>query len=162
MTNSGWSSSALYFLSYTATAGASGGQLKTEIHKDFSPYAVSGYNENRWEMIASAKFRQEAFFKPVDASMLRLTILGKPAADVFYDDVQLVRVSSMNLFDPKRYSAHLVNTSTASISFTCPTATLASCNVVDDLGKTVGWPVTVAPGTSKMVFAVDGYWTNFR
>jgi parallel beta-helix repeat protein len=160
MSNASWTASSLYYLRYTAKAGSNGGQLNAEIRKDFSPFAVSGYKENGWDLIASSKTRQEAFFRPLDASNLRLSIKGKVGANVYYDDVQLVRVNSMSLFDPMRYSAHLVNSSTAPMSFTCPTATLASCNVVDDLGKAISWPVTVAPGASKMVFAVDGNWTS--
>lgn len=157
-----WSPTSAYFLSYTVKAGSQGGQMKVEVRKDFSPFAVSGYIEDRYELLAQTLIRQEAFFRPADASNLRLSIKGKPGSVMYVDDVQLVKVESMTLFEPRLYSAHLVNTSAANRSFSCAEAGLATCDVVDDSGRSVGWPISVPAGASKMVYAVDGSWTQRR
>lgn len=160
--NHGWTASSLYFLTYTVTGGSKGGQMKAEVRKDFSPFAPAGFLEDRYDLLPHTLIRQEAFFRPADATDLRVSFKGKPGSPMYIDEVQLVRIDGVKLFDPRLYSAHLINVTNVARRYTCADAGLAACDVVDASGQTISWPIEVPAGSSRMAFAVDGIWTRRR
>lgn len=157
-----WTATSIYYIAYTAIAGSTAAQVKTEVRKDVAPFPLSGYDEDRWDIAAGTAVQQESFFSPIDSENIRISFKGKAGTHVMVDNVQLVQVSSMTLFDPRKYTAHLINNGAVQKNFNCVDAGLASCNVVDDNGAPLSWPITVNPGMSKVVFVVDNVWVTKR
>jgi parallel beta-helix repeat protein len=160
MVNSGWTETSLYYLSYSAAAGVAGSQIKTEVHKDVKPFDFAGYNESKTDLVANIFLKQEAFFRPSDASNLQIRFKATPRANIYIDDVKVMRVTTVKLFNPVLYSAHLVNTSLSARTYNCTDTQLASCQVVNDLGQYLTWPLSVPAGTSVIVYAKDDVWTT--
>ncbi len=148
-----------YVIRYTALAGKIGMDAGSVIvRRAGTPYESFGYNAYLPKLLPWQKVNIQALFHPTNIAPARIDLYGKPWQDIYYDSVWLSRVASYSFFDPYKYSAHVINNTAKTKTFSCADVGLPVCTAIDDQGNTVTWPITLNPYTSMIVLAKDPSW----
>lgn len=153
--------SSMMFIRYRAIAQSVNTTSKIEVRSNTPPHTAAGYLEDKMVLPAHAERRREAFFNRTYNGDLRLSIKGTVGTTVLFDDIELFEVSSYKLLSPFTVSRLLVNSSASPLGFTCESLGLTTCNVVDEHGASIGWPITINPSESRIIFLKSAEWSYF-
>jgi parallel beta-helix repeat protein len=154
------SPSTLYYIQYTEAGGVLGGGSAATVRRIVSPYDSFGYNKTHGVIAQGEKITVKNFFYATSSENARLDLYGKAGGETLYDDVSLVPVSSYELFDPYKYSAHLINEGETPKQFSCTDSGMSSCDAYDDGGAHINWPVSVLPHSSLIIIGKDAKWAK--
>lgn len=150
-------SSNLMYVHYRAIGGPVATTSRLEVREDVAPYNPA-YMEPSISLPANAERQQEVFFNRTTSADLRLTIKGSVAATVLFDDVELYQVTSFQLLSPLSTGRLLVNIGTSDQNYTCAQLELTSCNVVDQAGVALTWPIQVRAQSAAPIFIKSSVW----
>lgn len=148
----------LYVLRMTAIGGATGGTRNAYIRRNDSPWENFGLSIPTLTVAAGQQAEVEHFFlaKSADTGVLDLRASG--GSEAFIKKVSVQRVSSVEFADPTKFTAHVINPTTNNLSFPCVALKLSTCDVVDEAGNKVTWPLVVGARSSAQVYALDTKW----
>jgi parallel beta-helix repeat protein len=153
------SSSDLMYVRYRAVGGPLNTASKLEVRADVTPYAPL-YLEPLTTLAAGATRHAEAFFTRNTTGNLRVTVKGQVGTTVMIDDVTLSQVSSFSLLSPLTPARLVVNNTAAPASYACADLGLSNCNVVDQNGAAMTWPISLPAQGSKVIFINDPAWVS--
>ena len=148
----------LMFVRYRVHAADKATSAKFEVRSNATPYPSAGYLESAVPLAANSRLAREAFFVRNTKSELRLSVKATVDAPLLIDSVELYQVTGFQLPSPLGYGKLVANRSSQAASFSCEALGLSNCNIVDERGAALGWPLTVAAQSARMVFVKDSSW----
>lgn len=149
----------LYVVNYLVTGGKGGGVRKMYVRQSVSPWTNFGLNLPVVALAPGESIRDEAFFRAAGSSSQAVVDLrGVVNGETYFSDVSLSRVRSIDFLDLKRLMSHVVNPTQQAMTFPCTALALTTCDLVDETGKRVYFPLEVPARGSRLVFARDAKW----
>lgn len=148
----------LYVVKYTAIGGSKDGQRRASIRRGDSPWESFGYNQQAQAIAQGQKVDVEAFFLANSSGGGVLDLRGSVGSEIYFTNVSLQHVKSMAFLDLTKLVSHVLNPSDIALSYTCASLKVASCDMVDDAGAKVVWPVTVPARGAKTLYAKHPAW----
>lgn len=149
----------LYFLSYAATGGTGGGLRRALVRRNVSPWENFGLSLPAVALAPGETTKVEAFFTATGSSNAAILDLRSAVnGQTYFTDVSLVRVRSIEFTALKQLMSHVVNPTAQALGFPCSSLGLSTCDLVDETGAQVGFPLTVPARSSRLVFAKDLKW----
>lgn len=148
----------LMFLRYRTHATDASTSSKFEVRSNVSPYPSAGYLETPTELSPNTQLLREAFFSRTTKGDLRVSMKAGVGARLLVDSVELFQVSSFQLHNPLIYGRLLVNRDSQATSISCASLALSNCNVVNESGTALFWPISLAAKSSRMIFIKDTTW----
>jgi hypothetical protein len=148
----------LYRVRYTVTGGAGGSHTQAVIRRRVAPYEKYGLTVVGNAVAVGQTLSVEQFFRATGESDAVLELRGLVGGQSLYRDVSVFKVSAVELPTQSQLIGHLINARTVAASFSCTMLSLSTCDVVDESGRPLVWPVTVAPRGALSVYARDTRW----
>lgn len=148
----------MMFLRYRVIAKGSDTTSKVEVRSNIPPHAEAGYLEPATLLPANSERRSETFFKRTLDSDLRISVKGQVGSTLYLDDVQLYQVDSFLLINPLSLGRVLSNMSGQTQSISCANLRLVNCEVLDEKGTVLNWPIELPAGTNKLFFLRSADW----
>lgn len=148
----------LYVFRMTAIGGPVDGTRAGVIRRLASPWDNYGLSVKSFSVPAGQTVQVEQFFlaKSADAGILDLRSSTGGAS--YTRSVSVNRVSSIEFQSRPKLMANIINPTATPLSFPCVIMKLNSCDVVDEAGNRLGWPVVVPARSSLLVYAQDAKW----
>lgn len=151
----------LYVLKYLVAGGKGGGVRKAYVRRSASPWENFGLNLAPVTLAPGETIKDEAFFRATGSSSAAvLDLRGVVNGETYFSDVSLSRVRSIDFLDMKRVMSHVVNPLQQPMTFPCTALGLSTCDLIDETGARVSFPMTVAARSSRLVFARDPKWVQ--
>ncbi len=148
----------LYRVRYTVTGGSGGSNTRAMIRRRVAPYENYGLGITGSAVAAGETVAVEQFFRATGGVDAVLDLRGLAGGQTLFRDVSVDKVSSVELPTQSSLIGHLINTRNVAASFNCAMLGLSTCDVVDEAGHPLAWPVTVAPKDEVSVYAKDTRW----
>lgn len=149
----------LYLLRYTATGGQGGGLRRALIRRSVSPWENFGLSVPAQALATGETARVESYFRAsASTTQAVLDIRGTVGGETFLRDVTLQRVSTLEFPNLNRLISHVVNPRPGAVTFPCVVLNLATCDLVDETGAAVSFPIVVQGRSSRLLFARDRRW----
>lgn len=151
----------LMFVRYRVHAGTKTTSAKLEVRGDAAPYPSAGYLETATEIAPNGQMVREAFFLRTLKTDLRVSIKSAVGAPLMIDSVELFQVSSVQTPSSLGYGRLLTNQGTQAASLSCASLGLSTCEVVNEAGVTLSWPIAVPARSARMIFIKDPTWLQY-
>ena len=150
----------LYVFRMTAVGGPSSDTRRAFIRRQVSPWDNYGLSLPPVTVPAGQKVDVEQYFlaKSSDAGILDLR--SSVGSEAYHSNVSVRRVASIEFATPNNQVIHVINPTNSNLTFPCVALKLTSCDVVDENGNRVFWPLTVPARTGTQVFARDPKWVT--
>jgi len=148
----------LYLVKYTAIGGSKDGQRRASIRRGESPWESFGYNQQAQPIAQGQKVNVADFFLASSNGAGVLDLRGGVGSEIYFTDVSLQQVKSVAFQDLSKLVSHVLNPSQAALSFTCASLKVSSCDMIDEAGSKVTWPVTIPARSSKTLYAKNPTW----
>ncbi len=149
----------LYLLRYTAIGGQGGGMRRALVRRNVSPWENFGLSVPSQALAPGETGRVEAYFRAsATSSAAVLDIRGVVGGETFLRDLSLSRVANMEYLNLNRVVSHVVNPRNQVMTFPCVVLELANCDLIDETGASVSFPIVVAARSSRLLFARDRRW----
>jgi len=148
----------LYLLRYTATGGSGGGLSRALIRRQTSPYENYGLSVAATDLGIGQTLKVDTYFTATGGQNAVLDFRSKVGGETYLSGVTLHRVQSIDYLNLRATVGSIINTGATAASYTCDMLSLHSCDVVDDTGNTVSWPMTVGSRQVVTLYAVDTAW----
>lgn len=148
----------LYVFRMTAIGGANGGMKRATIRRNVSPWENYGLNIAATPLAPGEVADVEQFFLAGSGDAGVLDLRSAVGGETFFRNVSVSRVTSVTFADPKKLISHVINPSADGLTFPCVALNLNSCDVVDESGVKVTWPLKVAARSSVLLFSRDTAW----
>lgn len=148
----------LYLVRFTVTGGAGGSSPRALIRRRVSPYENYGLSIPDSVVAQGQTVNVEQFFRATGQDDAVLDLRGGVGGLSYYRQIDLYKVSSVELPEPSNLIGHLYNARSSAASFTCAMLALTSCDVVDANGQPVSWPISVAARSSLSIYSRDPRW----
>lgn len=148
----------LYLIQFTVTGGSGGSSTRALIRRRVSPYENYGLSVPDNAVAPGETVNVERFFRATGESDAVLDLRGAVGGQSLYRQVNLLKVSSVEMPEPNSLIGHLYNARTTPATFTCSMLSLGSCDVVDGGGQAVSWPITLPARASVSLYARDARW----
>ena len=158
-TLNGTSGQNLYVAGFTAIGGTGGSTRRAFVRRDGPPYENFGLNLPEATLAAGASTTVEAFFRAnASASDAVLDLRSAVGGQTHFANASVARVQSIEFRDQKKLMSHVVNPTTQAMSFPCSVLGLTGCDLVDETGAKVAFPIVVPARSSRLVFVRDPKW----
>ena len=149
----------LYVLRYTVAGGAGGGNNRSMIRRRVSPYENYGLSIPSTLLANGETATVEQYFRASGAGDdAVLDFRGKVGGETYVSNVTLHNVGAIDFPNLLTLVGHVLNTQASSATYTCVMLGLSSCDVVDDSGQAVAWPLTVPARSTVTLFARNSSW----
>ena len=149
----------LYVLKYTAIGGVSGGSTRAFVRRPTSPWDNFGLNTPATALAPGQRSDAETFFLANSNAPGVLDLRGGTVgSETFYANVSVQRVQSVQFADLTKLTSHVINPTGDPLGFPCIALKLLSCELVDETGAKVSWPLVVPARSSKTLFVKDPAW----
>jgi hypothetical protein len=148
----------MMFVRYRVIAKGTDTLSKVEVRSNTPPHVEAGYLEPATLLPANSERRSETFFKRTVDSDLRISVKGQVGSTLYLDDVQLYVVDGYYLTNPLSMGRVLSNMGTQSQSISCANLALANCDIVDEKGAALTWPLVLPAGSNKIIFLRSADW----
>lgn len=148
----------LYLLKFTVVGGTGGGSTRALIRRQVSPYENYGLSIPDVSVASGETTQVEQFFRATGGEDAVLDLRGKVGGETLYKQVQLFKVANVQLPEPNQLIGHLVNSRSTPATFTCGMLSLSNCDVVDESGHSMTWPITVTGRSSRSLYTRDPNW----
>lgn len=148
----------LYLLRYSATGGPGGGLSRAMIRRQTSPYENYGLSVAATDLSNGQTLKVETYFNATGGQNAVLDFRSKVAGETYLSGVTLHRVQSIDFLNLLTTVGSVINTGSTSASYTCDMLSLRTCDVVDDTGATVSWPMTIGARSVVTLYDVDTTW----
>jgi parallel beta-helix repeat protein len=148
----------LYVFRLSAVAGAAGGPRKAAIRRAVSPWENYGLSTPSVTLAPGESLEQEQYFLAKMGDPGVLDLHGSAGSETFIRSASVNRVASVEFATPNKQSIHVLNPTTTDLTFPCIALKISSCDVVDEDGDRVVFPLVVPARGSVQVFARDTKW----
>lgn len=148
----------LYVLKFTAIGGGASSTTRAFVRRTVSPWDNFGLSLPTTAVVPGQRTDVETFFLANSSDPGVLDLRGVVAGETFFADVSLKRVQSMAFTDLTKLVSHVVNTGSTAATFPCVAMKVSSCDMIDETGAKVVWPVAVPARSSKTLYAKDPAW----
>lgn len=142
-----------YLLKFTVKAGANGGGVRVAVRRNGPPYDNFGLDQPVVKLSPGQVFRAEITFQASNAEPARVDFQGEPSSELYLSHASLVRVEPAA---PDSVavagSLFVINLMDKTQTLACAAARLPNCSVLDEQGKEIKWPLTLAAGQSAVMF----------
>lgn len=150
----------LYVFRMTAIGGSTGDTRRAFIRRAVSPWDNYGLSLPAVTVGAGQRVDIEHFFLAKSSDAGILDIRSSVGSEAFHRNASVSRVSSIEFATPNNQTIHVINPSNTNLSFPCVALKLSSCDVVDESGNRISWPLIVPARTGLQVFARDPKWVT--
>lgn len=148
----------LYVFRMTAIGGANGGLKRATLRRAVSPWENYGLSIPATPLAVGEVAEVEQFFLAGSGDPGVLDLRSAVGGETLFRNVSVSRVSSVTFADPTKLVSHVINPSAEGLTFPCVALKLNSCDVVDENGTKVTWPVKVPARSSVLLFGRDPAW----
>lgn len=150
----------LYLLQFSVTGGSGGGSTRVLIRRRVSPYENYGLSIPDTPVATGETVNVERFFRASGETDAVLDLKGKVGGQSLYQQISLLKVTSVEMPEPTNLIGHLYNARNATATFSCPMLSLSSCDVVDGNGQAISWPITLPAKGSLSLYTRDARWVR--
>lgn len=142
-----------YLLKFTVKAGATGGSLRVAVRRNGPPYDNFGVDQPVVKLSPGQVFQAEVPFQASNSDPARVDFQAEPGAQLYLSRASLTRVDAA-ASDSVTVAGSLfvINLMDKTQTVACAAAKLPNCAALDEQGKDVKWPLTLAPGQSMAMF----------
>lgn len=145
-----------YVLRYTVKAGSKGGAVRAVVRRNGPPFDNFGLDQAPMRLNPGQVWQAELPFDAGSSDPARVDFSVEPGAEVYLNQVALVKGDLASTSQPTAArSLLMVNLSEQSTILTCQEAGLPRCAAVDDQGRELKWPLTLAPRQTVTVFPLQ-------
>lgn len=148
----------LYVFRMTAIGGTSDGTRAAAIRRLASPWDNYGMSIKSISVPAGSTVQVEQYFLAKNADAGILDLRSSVGGASYTRGVSVSRVSSIEFQNRPKLMANIINPTSTPLSFPCVIMKLNSCDVVDEGGNRLGWPVVVPARSSLLIYAQDPKW----
>lgn len=148
----------LYVFRMTAVGGTTDGTRAAAIRRLASPWDNYGLSLKSINVPAGQTVQVEQFFLAKNADAGILDLRSSVGGASYTRSVSVNRVSSIEFQSRPKLMANIINPTSTALSFPCVIMKLNSCDVVDEAGNRLAWPVVVPARSSLLVYAQDTKW----
>lgn len=148
----------LYVVKFTAFGGGASSTTRAFVRRPVSPYDNFGLSLPTTSVVPGQRIDVETFFLASSSDPAVLDLRGVVAGETFFADVSLKRVQSVAFTDLTKLVSHVVNPGSTAATFPCVALKVSSCDMIDETGTKVVWPVAVPARGSKTLYAKDPAW----
>lgn len=150
----------LYRVSFTAKGGIGGGNLRSGIRLNASPFTNYGYFIASTPLANGESVQADQFFRATGGANAVLDFKGAVNGQTFLENVKVRRVTNITYPDFKALIRTVYNAQTESVQIECADLQISSCNAVNDGGNPVSFPITLAPNQQVTVYVQDAQWQD--
>lgn len=142
-----------HLLKFTVKAGATGGSLRVAVRRNGPPYDNFGLDQPVVKLAPGQVFQAEVPFQASNGEPARVDFQAEAGAELYLSRASLVRVAPATN-DPVTIAGSLfvINLMDKTQTVACAATKLAGCAALDEQGKEVKWPLSLAAGQSMAVF----------
>lgn len=142
-----------YLLKFTVKAGANGGSVRVAVRRNGPPYDNFGLDQPVAKLGPRQVLQAEVPFQASSAESARLDFQAEPGAELYLSRASIVRVEptapdSVTVAG----SLFVINLMDKTQTVACAAARLSNCAALDEQGKEIKWPLTLAAGQSAVMF----------
>lgn len=148
----------LYVFRMSAVAGATGGPRKAAIRRAVSPWENYGLSTVAVTLAPGESLEQEQYFLAKFSDPGVLDLHGSAGSETFIRSASVNRVASVDFATPNKQVIHVLNPTTTDLTFPCIALKLTTCDMVDEDGDKIVFPLVVPARGSVQVFARDTKW----
>jgi parallel beta-helix repeat protein len=148
----------LYVLRMKAIGGANGGMKRAVVRRPVSPWENYGLSIPATPLANGEVADVEQFFLATSSDAGVLDLRSAVGGETLFRDVSLQRVSSIAFQQPKQLVSHVINPTPEDLTYPCVALQLNSCDLVDENGAKVVFPMRVPARSTALVFAKDPNW----
>ena len=142
-----------YLFKFTIRADTKGGGVRVTVRRNDPPYDSFGLDRPVVKLSPGQVFHAEVPFQASDSAPARVDFQIEPGAVFYLSHASLVRVESVPTDSVTvAGSLFVINLLDKAQTVACSVTKLRSCSALDDQGKELAWPLTLAPGQSAVVF----------
>lgn len=148
----------LHVFRMTATGGDTDGVRSAAIRRFDSPWENYGLSIKSIPVPAGKTINFEQFFLAKYADDGVLDLRSSVGSASYTRSVSVSRVKSIQFLNRAAVSTNVVNPTATALSFPCVALKLSSCDVIDESGNKVTWPLVIPARSSLFVYAQDTKW----
>jgi len=148
----------LYLVRLTVTGGVGGGHSKVNVRRRVAPYENYGFGFTGTSLAQGETASIEQFFRATGTTDAVLDLKTQVGGQSFYRNASVLKVSAIELPNSAQLIGQFHNVRDNAASFTCTMLALSTCDVIDENGQTVAWPLTLPARSSMSVYARDNRW----
>ena len=142
-----------HVLRFTVRAGSTAGSVRVSVRRDGPPFENFGLDQPAMKLEAGEVARVELPFQATNADPARLFIGADPGMEVYLSQVSITHVAAPAAAPATAArSLFVVNLSSKPRAIECLEAQLSDCASLDEQGKPVKWPLTLAAGQGLAIF----------
>lgn len=150
----------LYVFRMKAIGGANGGMKRAVIRRPVSPWENYGLAIPATPLANGEVAEVEQFFRATSSDPGVLDLRSAINGETFFKDVSINRVSSIAMQQPNQLVSHVINPTPEDLTYPCVALKLNTCDLVDENGAKVIFPLRIGARSSVLVFAKDPNWTT--
>lgn len=142
-----------HVLRYTAKAGPKGATVRATVRRNGPPYDGFGLDQPPIRLQPGQVFQAELTFMAASGDPARIDFSAEPGAEVQLSQVSLTKVDApASQRATVGRSILLVNLSPKAQALTCADIRLPDCSALDEQGREVRWPLSLAPRQNLTVY----------
>lgn len=148
----------LHVFRMTAIGGETDGFRTAGIRRFGSPWENYGLSIKSIPVAAGKTVQVEQFFLAKYADDGVLDLRSSVGTTSYIRNVSVNRVKSIEFLDRATVSTNVINPTATALSFPCVALKLSTCDVIDESGNKVTWPLVIPARSNLFVYALDTKW----